>query len=313
MKVIPPIALNTINITTTAPVDSNAEWNTSTTYDPGDYVKVTGTVQKVYLCTLQANSTVDSPELDVLRSVPHWVEVGPTNEYAMFDLLRSTKTIASTQENNDITVTITPGQSVNSLACLGLDGVLTAVVTAERSSNPGVSVYSNTFNLNLRFTNSWYTYFYGAFREKTAFVLFDLPSQYSDLIITIVFRGLQSFEIGACVVGNYKDIGNVQNGASVDVLNFSNVDRDSYGTTQLVPRRNVPKTNQTLYFNKNRLTEVITIKTALDAVPAVWSGLDDQIDDPYFDALLILGFYRRFDLDINNPIIVYCSLELEEI
>jgi hypothetical protein len=194
-----------------------------------------------------------------------------------------------------------------------MDGVLEATVTAVRSSAPTVNVYTNYFNLNLRFTDSWYTYFYGTFREKTALILFDLPSEYTDLIITIVFHGHQAFEIGACVVGTYADIGSVQNGASVDVLNFSSVDRDTYGNVQLISRRNVPKTIQKVYFNKNKLGTIISLKNDLDATPAVWSGLDDQIDDPYFDALLILGFYRRFDLDIDNPVGVFGSLELEEI
>lgn len=315
MKVIPPITLNSTNITSNAPTDLDpAEWNSSGSYAVGDKVKVTtGTpkLEKVYQCIVADPTSDYSPEVDVLRSVPKWVEIGSTNKYAMFDLLRDTQTISSDTLPNEITVNIIPGQSVNSLACLGMTGVLEVEVYAHSSS---VLVYGpNIFDLNLRFTDSWYTYFYGIFRQKTACILFDLPSQYTDLNITVKFRGNLSFGVGACVVGNYLDIGSTQLDVSVEVLNFSSVDRDTFGTALLVPRRNVPKTSQKLYIDKSRLSEVISIKNDLDAVPAVWSGLDDEIDAPYFDSLLILGFYRTFDFDINSPIGVFIDLQLEEI
>lgn len=317
MKVIPPITLNSTNITSDAPTALDPpEWSNAAAYVKGDRVKVTtGTpsLEKIYECIIDDPTSAFSPEIDVTRSVPKWVEIGPTNKYAMFDLLRGTKTIAGTKPGNDITITITPGQSVNSLACLGMDGVLEVYISAARVGTPGTIIYTNYFYLNLRFTNSWYTYFYGVFREKTACILFDLPSQYSDLVITVTFKGMNYFEVGACVVGTFKDIGNVQTGASVDVLNFSTVDRDTYGNILLVPRRNVPKTVQTLYFDKSRLKEIIDTKNTLDAVPAVWSGLGDETQSPFFEALLILGFYRSFDFDISNPVGVYVDLELEEI
>lgn len=317
MKVIPPITLNSTNIVSDAPTDIDPpEWDISASYVRGDRVKVTtGTpsLERIYECIVDANTSVASPEIDVNRSVPHWVDSGPTNAYAMFDLLRDTKTIATNSTNNDITVVLIPGQPINSLACLGMEDVLHVSVSVERLSSPGTIIYTNQFNLTLRFTNSWYTYFYGAFREKTACILFDLPSQYTDLVITIVFSGHLSYKIGACILGNYSDIGSVQRGASVEATNFSNVNRDNFGNVQLIQRRNVPKTSQKLFFDKSRLKSILVTKASLDAVPAVWSGLDDEINNDYFDALLILGFYRDFSIDISNPVGVFANLQLEEI
>ena len=317
MKVIPPITLNSTNITSDAPTTLDpAEWSNASAYVVGDRVKVTTgspSIQKIYQCIIDDPTSAYSPEVDVTRSIPKWVDMGPTNMYAMFDLLRETKTISADVIPNDITVVITPGQSVNSLACLGMDGVLNVAISVARTGTPSTVIYTNNFSLTLRFTNSWYTYFYGEFREKTSCILFDLPSQYTDLIITVTFSGNLSFEVGACVVGTFADIGNTQSGASVDAVNFSSVDRDTYGNALLIPRRNVPKTVQKLYFAKSRLSDIIAIKNTLDALPAVWSGLDDDTSSPYFDALLILGFYRTFDFDISNPLYVFTSLELEEI
>ena len=201
--------------------------------------------------------------------------------------------------------------SISSLACLGLQDVLRVEVFAYTAGT--TLVYSNSFDLNLRFTKSWYTYFYGAFREKTACILFDLPTQYSDLTIKIIFSGYLSFGVGAVVVGNYTDLGNTLNNSSVDTVNFSSIDRDTYGTANLVARRSIPKTVQKTHFNKSKLVSMIAVRDALDSVPAVWSGMDDEVDHPYFESLLVLGFYRTFNFDISNPIEVFTDIEVEEI
>lgn len=310
MKVIPPITLDHTN---TNIIGSNdyldpVEWDTSASYSIGDKVKVTASnINKVYECIIAATSSDLSPEQDIAKITPKWVELGSINKYAMFDANRSTQTFA----NKYLEVVLTPGQLVNSIAIMNTVSVLRYNITATDSGS--VVRYNRDVELNKRISKSWYGYFFGKFWTKAATAFFDLPTTYGNLTITISFYGDTDFGVGTIVLGNSIYLGSLQNGIQVDALNFSSIERDNFGTASLVPRRNVPKTKQKLYIDKQYLNSILLYKEILDSVPAVWSGLDDQNSHPYFDATLILGFYREFSFDISNPIGVYINLELEEI
>lgn len=310
MKVIPPIVLDHTNTSIIGSSDflDPSEWDTALSYSVDDRVKVTtGNINRIYQCILPTTASDDSPEIDVTKITPKWVDLGYINKYAMFDTLRSSQTFAE----RSMVVTITPGQTVDAIAIINTTNVLQYNITATDAGS--VVRYNRNVVLNKRITTSWYTYFFGRFWSKAASAFFDLPTSYGNLTITITFSGDVQIGVGTIVLGNSVFLGSLQNGATVDALNFSSIERDAFGTASLVPRRNVPKTNQTLYIDKSLLNNVLQYKEQLDSVPAVWSGLDDQLTHPYFDATLILGFYRNFSFDISNPIGVYISLELEEI
>lgn len=311
MKVIPPITLNYTNTVVDGSSDylDPAEWDTDLSYSVGDKVKVTtSNINKIYECIVNATNTDASPEVDITKITPKWVEIGSINKYAMFDNIRSTQTVAY----KSMVVTITPGQLVDSIAVMNTTGVLQLNITAKNSG--GTTVYSKDTILNKRAANnSWYDYFFARFWTKSSVAFFDLPITYGNLTIVITFTGDTGMGVGNVVLGNGLYIGNTQRGATADILNFSSIERDNYGTASLVPRRNVPKTRQILYLKKSLLDTVIEYRSQLDSIPAVWSAYDNEISHPYFDAGLIYGFYREFTFNIDNPIGVYINLELEEL
>jgi len=45
---------------------------------------------------------------------------------------------------------------------------------------------------------------------------------------------------------------------------------------------------------------------------AIWSGLDDRKEHPYFEPVLILGFARRWLIDLAYPRNILQTLELED-
>jgi hypothetical protein len=308
MRVIPPLTITNAMLSSSIPEPDVGEsvWNIATGYAAGNQVYVAST-HKIYECTT-ASTGAPSPEVAVLRTDSKWIEVGSTNRWGMFDLYRNTTSTST----SPITFSLTPGVSVDSIAILGLVQVSSIVITAT-SVTGGGQVFSKSFNTSERSTFSWYEYFFGTFYTNSTVIAFDLPSQYTDLVITVVCSGYGTIGVGAVVIGTSKYIGSLQNGASNEALNFSIIDRDSWGDAVLVPRRSIPKTVQTTYIDKSLLKEVHTTKDLLDAVPAVWSGLDDSLDHDYFHVMIILGFYRSFTFDLNNPIGVMCNIELEEI
>jgi hypothetical protein len=273
---------------------------TSATYAVGDQ-RILTTTHKVYECVAAGSRTI-SPDIDTIN----WIEIGPTNKWAMFDLVRST----TSTKTSDITITINPNQVYDAIALLQLTA-LSAIITCT-SVIGGGTVYTNTINLHTRKTFGWYSYFFDDIISKPNTAAFGLPT-YSDMIITIVIsNGSDPVLVGGIVIGRSQFIGYTQLGASSQALNFSTVDRDAFGNAIVTRRRSIPKTTQTILAPIDQINKLKLLRDSLNAVPAVWSGLDDQTTDNYFDALLIMGIYREFTIIPDN---VYTSvtLELEEV
>ena len=233
-----------------------------------------------------------------------WIDIGPTNRWAMFDLLRNTGTTTA----SPLTVSLTPGQRVDSIGVVGMvaDTVIITVKVA------GATVYTASADLLNRPTSGWYDYFFGAFRYRQEFARFDLPP-YTGAVITITLtRANGAVTCGGVVLGSSVYLGRTLHEAESDALNFSKIDRDDFGTATLVPRRSVPRTVQTLRCKKSDVDRILQLRDDLNAVPALWSGLDDQ-DSGYFSALLIVGVYKRFTISMDQPEDAQISLELEEV
>lgn len=310
MRVIPPITITDSILTSSSVVEPSstdpAVWSAGVSYSLGSQVTVGGTIHKIYECIVTSITGGDAPNISLTRAVPKWIEVGATNKWAMFDLLRST---ASTSDS-DINVILTLSTAIDSIAVLGTSGISSVRVIA---TSGVTTVYDKILSLSARNTLTWTGYFFSTILTRSTVIAFDLPSQYSNLVLNITALGSGTRKVGALVVGKSSYIGKLMKGATIDALNFSTIDRDAFGNAVLVPRRSVPKTSQRLYIDKAKLTAIHKIRDQLDATPAVWSGLDDQYTNSYFSALVILGFYRTFAFQLDNPIGPTIDLELEEI
>lgn len=173
--------------------------------------------------------------------------------------------------------------------------------------------YARSFDLRLRRVRDGYEYAFKPFDLQPSVVLFDLPLISSMEVKVTLTRTSGSVKLGSFLVGTYAYLGATQYNAENDALNFSTVERDIYGNATLIPRRTLPKTLQTLRVNKAFVSDLIDVRSRLNAVPAVWSGLDDKGEHEYFEALLILGIYKQFKINASYPDEAEVTLELEEI
>ncbi len=304
MKVIPPLTITDAMVTSSTaaePAAGETAWVSGTTYALGDVVIRTTTHRKYERLIAGAGTT--PPESDALN----WLDVGPTNKWAMFDLLRNT---ATTVTGGPLTVTITPGQRVSAIALMGC---VASAVTVTVVAGGQETVPTFTQSLIRRTTRGWFDYFFKPFRRQPSVVLFDLPP-FSGAAVTVQLETTEGVATcGAMVIGQGEFLGSTQYQANSEALNFSTVTRDEFGNATLVPRRTVPKTSQTLFSTKESVNNLREIRSQLNAVPAVWSGADDVTDDGYFEALLILGIYKEFSINMDFPTHARVSLELEEI
>ena len=165
MIVIPPIAItdsNLVSSTAAEPSAGETAWNAATSYTIGQVVIRTTTHRK-YECQI-AGVDAGLPESTPTR----WLDVGPTNKWAMFDQNRNMPTVATTS----MQVEVLPGKRINSVAVLGVQAssvTITMMVGATTVYGP------ITKNMNGRLTTTWSDYFFGEFEYVPSLVLTDLP------------------------------------------------------------------------------------------------------------------------------------------
>ncbi len=320
MKVIVPIDITqSMLISSTVPEPDTGEpaaWDSASAYDynsslvpPGDRVYYNRRIYEVLRDLTASNNAKYTPEQTLTRRVPWWVEVAPTNKWAMFDSFRSTGT---TMVGGTGTVVVEPGQLITSLAVLNNLNVNYINITAVSVSDNVVRL-TQTYDVQRREgTTTWYQYFFQVFEYSKPLIITNLPTEYGNLRITLEFSGLGSMSVGSVILGNYHNIGKLTLGASADALNFSVLERDTFGSLTMIPRRSVPKTTQSVYIDKNDLDGLISLKETLNAVPGLWIGIEDP-DHPFYELFVVYGIYREFSFDIDNPIGPMATLELEEL
>lgn len=308
MVITPLTITDAILTSSTVPEPDTGEtaWNSGATYALGDrrYVASNHTMYESLIASNLGNDPTLEVQNDPDNPPTKWLEVGKTNRWQAIDLLRNTKSSGT----SPMVIVLTPGKRIDAAGFFGLEAdAITISMTVGATE-----VYSYTENLSRREVWGWYDYVFQAFSTKPSVALFDLPPSTGAVITITLTAASGTVKIGSIVIGSKTNIGNVEYGAESDVLNFSRIDRAFDGTVQLRPRRSIPKAIESVWAEKAMVNKIRDLRTNLNAVPAVWAGLD-QTNDDYFEALLILGVYRKFTIDLSYPEHAKLSLEIEEI
>lgn len=299
LPVAPAIATEWWDLVTETPYVSG------TTYGLGERV-VGATAHRIYE-SLQAGNLGKPLPVPPITQTDWWLEVGATNRYACLDELRSTQTIGM----SPLVLQIRPGQRVNSI---GVTGMESDDLRIQMHTGAGVLVYDKYFDLRRRVVRDAYEYAFKPFALQPSVVQFDLPP-FSDAVITLTLtRSTGIVKLGAVDVGNYVYMGGIQSGAENDALNFSVIDRDPFAKATLRQRRSLPVTTQVCVIPKRFVNDLLDARERLNAVPAVWSGLDDLGSSDWFESFLIRGIYKRFSINTQySATHALVTLNLEEV
>lgn len=293
MRVIKPVTIDAAKLVSTDATETYSAWSSLTTYNAGDKVIKTST-QRVYQAILGVNLNKD-PETEVA----YWVDIGPTNKWAMFDTSVSTLT----SQTGGLSVVIKPGY-VNSLALFGLYG--TSLTITVRNGLAGPVVYTNTVSLETSVVADWYQYFFEPFSLVSEVTFTDLPP-YSDAHITIDIAGGGTVTCGIVSVGTMYFLGDTQYDCSVGIIDYSRKDTDEFGVTTLVRRGFSKRLSATIELDNSQLNNVIRILSDLRAEPCAWIATDEV----GYAALNVFGYYRDFTTSVRYFSRSLCSLEVE--
>lgn len=295
--VVQPLAITDAMVSapnTNVPEADYAVWSSVTTYALDARVILTST-HKIYQ-SLQASNLNKDPVTQPLW----WIEVSPTNKWALFDSAVSTQT----KQASYIKYTVTPGQTVNAIAALNLTNATQIVITVT-SASAGV-VYSKTVDVSpAPATPSWWDWFFGIKRAQTQCVLVDLPS-YPDATIKFELYGGSSLAIGVLLIGQQRAFGaGIKYGAKVGIQDYSRKEKNDFGDTVLVQRAFARRADFELMISADEVDSLQNFLSDVRAVPCLWVGSTE------YEATTVFGFYKTFDILISYPTQSDCSLQIE--
>lgn len=302
MKVIRPITITDAILTAcdVAETDYTA-WSVSTAYTAGDRCIVTTSgVHKIYEALVSVTGG-SSPEVDVLATVPKWLEISATNRWKVFDNKVGTQSSKATS----MKYTFTPGSRIDSIALLNLSATSVQIVITDPVDG---EVYNETTNLiaDDSVVYDWYTYFMEPTGTlKTDFVATDFPIYASSVIeITITYTG-GTAKVGAIILGRKFELGGLNYSPSIGITDYSTKDTDSFGNYTITERAYSKKMSCDCTVKNIYIDEILRQLSLLRATLLVWVGADD------YSCMIIYGFYKDFSIVIQYDDYSLCSLEIE--
>lgn len=293
LRIVQPLSVtDSVLVETDVPESEHPAWSIGATYSEGARVHLTST-HKVYESAIGGNVGND-PE-----SSANWVEVGPTNRWALFDRSNSTKTA----QGVSFFYRLQPTSSFDCVALLGVDGAISLRV---RVTHEGLGdLYDRTLDLtSLPAQAGFWEWIYGERRGPSLAVLMDVPGVLgAELRIDV--EGTTALAAGVLLFGESKEIGMmVRQGARLGIQDYSRKEVDGFGNTVLVQRAYAKRASFDLPIRAELVDEAINYLTSIRAIPCLFVA-------PRYESGVIYGYYKEFDVNLAYFTVSECSLQVE--
>lgn len=269
-------------------------WVSGTSYSADDKVIYN---HRMYNRITSGDGTTH-PNLDLT----HWLDLGATNKYRMFDNIIS----SVSSRTGDIQFTLTPNQVVNGIALLNVNASTVRVVMTDPVD--GV-VYDRTRELRVSGNvTDYFSYFFtppASLSDLNTALFLDLPSKPTATITVYISSGAALVEVGEVVYGVQTVVGRTNYGTSIGIKSYSRKDVDEFGKVTVVKRKNSKYCEYDVDIDNTNLGYVQRLFQDIDSVPCVFIG------NPDMEELVVYGFYSDFKSTISFPTVSKCSLRVE--
>jgi hypothetical protein len=294
MKLIRPTALADAMLTSsTAAENDHPVWAAGTAYAVGARVILTVTHRRYEAL---AGSAGVNPASDPTK----WLDLGPTNRWAMFDDRVGT----ATAQAGSLQVVLAPG-ATDGVALIDTDAE-SATVSLTVS---GTQLYSKTqsFNAGGNAIDSWFAWFFEALGKKSSMLFLDIPVYETGVLNVAMTRDNPAdlVSCGTLLVGRQFDIGDTEHGVDLGIIDYSRKEIDQFGVTSVVERAFAKRMTARVVMQTSAIDDVHRTLAAIRATPVLWIGSES------FESLTVFGFYKEFSIDLAYPTVSYCSLTIE--
>lgn len=271
------------------PETDHPAWSAGTTYAADARVIKSHRIWQ----SAQAGNVGHDPATD---SGAWWVDVGPTNRWAMLDKTVGTSTTAA----GSIEVTLAPGQ-IQALAMLDLVGDVVQVTMFDGAT----PVYDRYFDLaDSTPLLDWWDYFFLPIRPRTTLVVEDLPT-YGSATLRVRITGSGTVACGTLAVGDRVPVGRIRTGARVGITDYSRKYTDDFGVTRVVERSYARRMDLDVLTDADALDYITDALAAVRATPVVWIADDTRA------SLVIYGWVRDWGIVIAYRTHHECSITIE--
>lgn len=294
MKLIRPTSITDAMLTSsTIPETDHPAWAAGTAYVTGNRVILTSTHRRYEAL---AASTGINPASDPTK----WLDLGPTNRWAMFDDRVGT---AATRTGS-LEVVLAPG-AIDAVALIDTDAE-SATVTL---SVDGVTRYSRTQSFNIGGTaiDNWFSWFFEPLGRKSTLLFLDVPVYETGVVTVTMTRDnpADTVSCGTLIAGRLFAIGETEHGADIGIIDYSRKETDQFGVTSVVERAFAKRLSARVVMATDAVDDVHRNLATLRATPVLWIGSEA------FESLTVYGFYKEFAIDLAYPTVSYCSLTIE--
>lgn len=297
MKIVRPMTINdaaltACNVSETTP----AAWSAATTYNLNDLVNVVGANSHHTYQSLQGTNLNHAPGG---TSNTWWLDLGATNRWLMFD----GSVTSQTSNANSVTMTIAASGRTDTVALLNISAASVNVIMTD--SIDGV-VYNNTRSMiSDSGISDWYAYFFEPIIRSSDAIFDDLPP-YANATLNISATDTgNTVLVGCVVVGQSRDIGGTQYGATVGIADYSVKTQDAFGNWTILPRSFHKISTINIAVDNTLIDELETILASYRAEPILYIGSD------IYKCTAIYGFYKTFGITISYPTFSICNIQLE--
>jgi len=292
MKIVRPATIDNAALTSTSATETVASYSALTTYALAGQAR-DDVGHRIYE-SLQASNTGHP-----LSDAAWWFDVGPSNQWAMFDTINGTSTTAT----GNLDVTVKPVGRIDSLGLLNVDAASVRIVATDTID--GV-IYDQTFSMvEDSAVDDWYAYYYEPIVRKTDLIISDIPLYNTPSVRAILSASGNPTSVGSMVLGQAKTIGGTVYGASMGIVDYSRKTADDFGNYVLVERSFARKASFKIFMDGSLTDEVYRLLSGYRATPILYIGSDS------YGSTAVFGFFRDFNVEIPYPSHSVCSLELE--
>jgi hypothetical protein len=121
----------------------------------------------------------------------------------------------------------------------------------------------------------------------------------------ILDAGAGTARIGEFVMGRVRQLGVSNFGTSVSIQDYSRKERDQFGNTIIVERKFTKSADFDVTVETAQVFAVQNQLAKIRATPVVFIG------DEARASTVVYGFFRQFNIVLDNPSISSCSIEVE--
>lgn len=284
----------------TEPESGWPAWSSATSYSIGAQVTY---LHRRYSALRGTDNTNKNPLTDT--TIPkYWQDVGPTNRYAMFDDVIGTSTVST---SSNITIVVKNG----AVSGISLMQMVAGMVKISVSLD-GVVQYQNSLSLSGGIVTDWFEYFNTEIEQVTDYVLTDLPGLTSGVTTIVLSAASGDVSIGNLVLGEVFTFANTGSSSAtttsptIGINDYSVKIVDDFGRTTLIPRGYAKRMNVKLMLDSESVDKTAKLLTKIRAKACVWLGKDN-----IYEALIVYGYYKDWEIEIAYTTKSYCSLTIE--